>query len=90
MSSVLDELSSPTTSRRRLGVLCSSRSSEWTDRRRVQPLGSSSCSYAAASWLTTRRSTWGISDKVRGKFSNVLLASVITERDVMTQLHVAL
>lgn len=66
MSSVLEELSSPTTSRRRLGVLRSSRSSDWTDRRRVQPLGSSSCSYAAANWLTTRRSTWGIRDEVSG------------------------
>lgn len=44
MSSVLAELSSPTTSSRRLGVLRSLWPSAWTDRRNVQPLGRSSCS----------------------------------------------
>lgn len=57
MSSVLDELSSATTSSRRQSELCSSSPSDWTDRRSVQPFGSSSCSYAAANWLTTRLST---------------------------------
>lgn len=44
MSSLLGEFPSPTTSRRRLGTLDSTLSSDWTDRRSVHPRGRSSCS----------------------------------------------